>query len=54
MNYSDSGIKKTNFINDINGNLLYSSIGVVVVEKVSGSSANKIKRFGTRIYSRGR
>ena len=52
--YADSGIKKANFINDINGNSLHPSIGVIVVDKVSGSSANKIKRFGTSIYSRGR
>lgn len=52
--YADSGIKKAKFINDINGNSLHPSIGVVVVNKVSGSSADKIKRFGTDIYSRGR
>ena len=52
--YAASGVKKTNSIADINGNLLNRNMGVTVVNRVSSSVANKIKQFGTDLYSRGR
>ena len=52
--YADNGITKERYINDVNGNNLHPNMGVIVINKVSGSSVNKIKRFGTKLYSRGR
>ena len=52
--YADNGITKERYINDVNGNNLHPSMGVVVVNNVSSSSATKIKNFGTSLYSRGR
>lgn len=52
--YADSGIKKNRYISDVRGNPLNPNIGTVVVNKLSTSSANKIKNFGTTLYSRGR
>ena len=51
--YADSGITKKNYISDINGNKLNPSIGLVVDNKVSGSSAKKIKNFATINMRRG-
>ena len=52
--YADNGITKCNYIADVNGNPLHPSMGIIVVNRVSGSSATKIKNFGTIRYSRGR
>lgn len=52
--YADSGITKKNYINNVYGNLLHPNMGIVVVNKVSGSTAKKIKNFATDNYSRGR
>ena len=46
-------ITKERYINDVNGNNLHPNMGVVVVKNVSSSSATKIKKFGTSLYSRG-
>lgn len=52
--YADNGITKERYINDVNGNNLHPNMGVVAVKNVSSSSATKIKKFGTSLYSRGR
>lgn len=51
--YADNGITKKNYISDVNGNKLNPSMGLVVDNKVSGSSAKKIKNFATIKISRG-
>ena len=52
--YADSGITKNNYINDVNGNLLHPNMGLTIINKVSGSSSTKMKKFATDLYSRGR
>ena len=52
--HADSGVKKANFISDINGNPINKNIGRVIVNRVSTSTSNKIKQFGTDLYSSGR
>ena len=52
--HADSGIKKANYISDINGNPLNANMGRVIVNRVSTCTSNKIKQFGTDLYSRGR
>ena len=52
--YADCGITKDNYINDVNGNRLHPNMGLVVINKVSGSSSKKIKKFACNLYSSGR
>lgn len=52
--YADNGITKANYVSDVNGNRLNPNMGITVVKKVSGSSSEKIKKFGTDKYSKGK
>ena len=52
--YSDSGIRNTKYISDINGNALHPNMGTIIINKVSGSSSVKIMNFAHRLYSQGR
>ncbi len=51
--YADNGITKKRYISDVNGNELNPNMGIVVVNKVSGSSSKKIINFAKNLYSRG-
>ena len=51
--YADNGITKKKFISDVNGSPLNPNIGLVVINKVSGSSSKKIKSFANNLYYRG-
>ena len=47
--YADSGIRNKLYISDVNGMNLHPNMGLIVINRVSGSSTKKIKEFGTKI-----
>lgn len=52
--YADSGITKNRYVSDVHGYPLSSNIGKIKINKVSGSTTNKIINFGSEIYSKGK
>ena len=46
-------LQKNNYVSDVKGKRLNPSIGIVVIDKVSSSSSEKIKNFAKDTYSRG-
>jgi len=51
--YADNGITQKKYISDVNGRNLNPNMGLVVINKVSGSSSRKIKSFANNLYYRG-